>query len=65
MSVTRLVQAGILPAEQPAPRLPAVVERAALQLPQVKQAVTTLKNSHNRPLTHDPDQKSLSFTERF
>ena len=63
MSVTRLVQAGILPAEQPSPRLPAVVQREALDLPQVKQAAVTLKMSHNRPLTHDPNQKTLSFTE--
>ena len=59
MSVTRLVQDGILPAEQPAARLPAVIQRDALSLPQVKRAVTALKNSHNRPLTHDPNQLSL------
>jgi DNA invertase Pin-like site-specific DNA recombinase len=59
MSVTRLVQDGILPAEQPAARLPAVILRDALSLPQVKRAVTALKNSHNRPLTHDPNQLSL------
>jgi DNA invertase Pin-like site-specific DNA recombinase len=59
MSVTRLVQEGILPAEQPAPGLPTVIQRDALQLPQVKQAVIALKSSHNRPLTHDPNQLSL------
>lgn len=63
MSVTRLVQAGILPAEQPCPRLPAVVQRDALELARVKLAVAKLKTSHNRPLTHDANQKSLSFTE--
>jgi len=59
MSVTRLVQEGILPAEQPAVRLPAVIQRPALNLPQVRRAVMALKNSHNRPLTHDPNQLNL------
>jgi DNA invertase Pin-like site-specific DNA recombinase len=59
MSVTRLVQAGILPAEQPLPGLPAVISRDDLNLDDVKQAVQELKTSHNRPLTHDPKQLSL------
>jgi DNA invertase Pin-like site-specific DNA recombinase len=59
MSVTRLVQDGVLPAEQPTPRLPAVIQRRDLDLSQVKRAVVALKNSHNRPLTHDPNQLSL------
>lgn len=62
MSVTRLVQAGILPAEQPTPGLPAVIQRDVLQLPQVQHAVIALKSSHNRPLTHDPSQLSLFAT---
>jgi DNA invertase Pin-like site-specific DNA recombinase len=59
MSVTRLVHAGILPAEQPLPGLPAVISRDDLNLDDVKQAVQGLKTSHNRPLTHDPKQLSL------
>jgi len=59
MSVTRLVHAGILPAEQPLPGLPAVISRDDLNLDDVKQAVQELKTSHNRPLTHDPKQLSL------
>jgi hypothetical protein len=59
MSVTRLIQAGVLPAEQPLPGLPAVISRDDLNLDDVKQAVQELKKSHNRPLTHDPNQLSL------
>ena len=59
MSVTRLVRAGIIPAEQPHPRLPTVITHHMLQLEQVKNAVLTLKNSRNRPLSHDPDQLTL------
>jgi len=59
MSVARFVRAGIIPAEQPHPGLPTVINRDALQLDQVKNAVLALKNSHNRPLSHDPNQLSL------
>jgi hypothetical protein len=59
MSVTRLIQAGVLPAEQPHPGLPAVISSADLNLADVKQAVKELKTSHNRPLTQDPKQLSL------
>jgi hypothetical protein len=59
MSVARFVRAGIIPAEQPHPGFPTVINRHALQLDQVKDAVLALKNSHNRPLSHDPNQLSL------
>ena len=59
MSVTRLVQAGVLPAEQPFPGLPAVISRDDLNLADVQEAVKELKTSHNRPLTQDPNQLSL------
>lgn len=62
MSVTRLVQAGVLPAEQPLPGLPAVISRDDLNLDDVKKAVQELKVSHNRPLTQDPKQLSLFAT---
>lgn len=59
MSVSRLVRSGVLPAEQAAPSLPAVILVDDLDLAIVKQAVIGLKTSHNRPLTHDPNQLSL------
>lgn len=59
MSVTRLIQAGVLPAEQPLPGLPAVISRDDLNRADVKEAVQHLKSSPNRPLTHDPKQLSL------
>ena len=59
MSVTRLVQTGVLPAEQPLSGLPAVISRNDLSLPHVQHAVHELKTSHNRPLTQDPNQLSL------
>ncbi len=59
MSVTRLVQTGILPAEQSLPGLPCVICRDDLHLPHVKQAIQHLKTSNNRPLTQDPNQLSL------
>jgi hypothetical protein len=59
MSVTRMLQAGVLPAEQPLPGLPAVISRDDLNLDDVKRAVQELKTSHNRPLTQDPNQLSL------
>jgi len=59
MSVTRLLHAGVLPAEQPLPGLPAVISRDDLNLDDVKKAVRELKASLNRPLTHDPNQLSL------
>ena len=62
MSVARLVRAGIIPAEQPHPCLPCVMTRDALQLDRVKNTVRELKNSRNRPLSHDPNQLSLYGT---
>ena len=59
MSVTRLIQAGVLPAEQPLPGLPAVISRDDLNRADVKEAVQHLKSSPNRPLTQDPKQLSL------
>jgi hypothetical protein len=59
MSVTRLVQSNVLPAEQALPGLPVVISRADLNLSDVQRAVKELKTSHNRPLTDDPNQLSL------
>jgi DNA invertase Pin-like site-specific DNA recombinase len=59
MSVTRLVRSGILPAEQTAAGLPAVISVDDLDSATVKHAVIGLKTSPNRPLTDDPNQLSL------
>jgi DNA invertase Pin-like site-specific DNA recombinase len=59
MSVTRLVRSGVLPAEQPACGLPAVITASDLDLAAVQRSVLDLKNSPNRPLTDDPNQLSL------
>jgi DNA invertase Pin-like site-specific DNA recombinase len=59
MSVTRLVRSGVLPAEQAAAGLPAVIKAEDLELAVVKSAVQALKMSPNRALTDDPNQRSL------
>ena len=59
MSMTRLVRAGIVHAEQPHPGLPTVVQWEDLDREEVKRAVDRLKTSGNRPLTDDPNQISL------
>ncbi len=65
MSVSRLVQTGILPAEQPLAGLPTVIKRQDLTLDRVKQAVLQLKSSNNRPLSRDPNQRNLFKTSDF
>lgn len=59
MSVSRLVQAGIIPAEQPRHGLPSVIQEQDLYLPKVQNAVHQLKTNNNRPLPADPNQLSL------
>lgn len=59
MSVTRLVRSGVLPAEQAAAGLPAVIKAEHLELAAVKSAVQNLKASPNRALTDDPNQLNL------
>jgi hypothetical protein len=59
MSVTRLVRSGVLPAEQTAPGLPAVLKTEDLERAAVKSAVQALKTSPNRALTDDPNQLNL------
>jgi DNA invertase Pin-like site-specific DNA recombinase len=62
MSVTRLVQSGVLRAEQSSSGLPSVILASDLDLATVQQAVKSLKTSRNRPLTDDPNQLSLFST---
>lgn len=59
MSMMRLVQEGIVPAEQPLRGFPSAIRRSDLQLPQVKSAVEHLKSSAHRPLPQNPGQLSL------
>ncbi len=59
MSMTRLVQLGIVLAEQPRPGLPTVIKREDLKLDHVMRAVSQLKTSNTRPLSVDPNQRNL------
>ena len=59
MSVHRLAQQGILPAEQPAPGMPCIIRRTDLALPEVRQAVHRILSTLPRPLPADPDQLKL------
>jgi len=59
MSVHRLVQAGVLPAEQPAAGFPLVIREENLSLPQVQETVRRIRLSPPRPLPADPNQRRL------
>jgi DNA invertase Pin-like site-specific DNA recombinase len=59
MSVHRLVNSGILPAEQLARRLPMVISASDLDHEDVQRAVATLKSGQTRPLPDDPRQTKL------
>lgn len=64
MSMTRLVQAGLVPADQPHSHLPSIIQDEALSAPEVQRAVNDLKSSKNRPLPQDPTQLSLFTTTK-
>jgi DNA invertase Pin-like site-specific DNA recombinase len=59
MSVHRLVQRDILPAEQPAAGFPFVIRQSDLSLPKVQDAVHRIQRSLPRPLPDDPSQLKL------
>jgi DNA invertase Pin-like site-specific DNA recombinase len=59
MSVHRLVQAGILPAEQPGGGFPFVIRQEHLTLSQIQEAVRRIQLSLPRPLPADPNQLKL------
>ena len=59
MSMTRLVQVGIIPAEQAYPGLPTVIQQADLVSERIQRAVKELKESNNRPLSQAPNQLNL------
>ena len=65
MSMTRLVQAGIIPAEQPQKGMPAIIRQADLSLKRVQCAVAEIKQSGNRPLSHDQNQRKLFENHDF
>jgi len=62
MSVSRLVQAGVIPAEQPQQGLPSVIRAQDLSLPNVERTVQRVKAAKNGPLPADPNQLSLFFS---
>ena len=59
MSVSRLVESGILAAEQPRRGLPSVICEPDLATGMVLDAVRQLKTAQPRPLPHDPAQLTL------
>ena len=59
MSMHRLVQRGILPAEQPAPGFPLVIRQADLSLSEVQEAIRRIQLNLPRPLPDDPNQLKL------
>ena len=59
MSITRLVRIGVILAEQTHPGMPNVIKQSELANARVQQAVIQLKESNNRPLSHDRNQLSL------
>jgi DNA invertase Pin-like site-specific DNA recombinase len=59
MSVHRLVNSGILPADHPQPGLPMVILEGDLDLAEVQRAVRSLKAGHARPLPEDPGQLKM------
>ena len=61
MSVTRVIKANVLTAEQVLPGLPVVIRQDDLSLSTVKTAVNDLKSSRKRPLTDDSKQLRLEF----
>ena len=65
MSVTRLVQIGILPAEQPQNGLPTVIRESDLHLPRVQQAVRDILSGSRQPLSQLPSQRNLFENKDF
>jgi len=59
MSVHRLVQRGVLAAEQPAPGFPMVVRQCDLSRAEVQEAARRIQLSLPRPLPADPNQLKL------
>ena len=60
MSINRLIQQSILPAEGES-RLPRVIHRSGLESEAIQAAVRRIKSHGNAPLPKDPNQKTLLF----
>jgi hypothetical protein len=65
MSMTRLVQLGIIPAEQQGAGLPAVIQQADIDSPRVQATLSALRTSPTRPLSHHLDQLNLFGQQDF
>ncbi len=65
MSVHRLVQKGIIAAEQPAPGFPLVIRQSDLSRAEVQESVRRIQLSLPRPLPADPNQLKLFLTPRI
>jgi DNA invertase Pin-like site-specific DNA recombinase len=65
MSISRLVNSGILPAERAGRGLPTVIRASDLDLPAVQCALHKIKTRQNRPLPADPNQLILFTPEDF
>jgi DNA invertase Pin-like site-specific DNA recombinase len=59
MSLHRLVQRGVVPAEQPAPGFPMVIRQSDLSSTEVQEAAHRIRLSLPRPLPVDPNQLKL------
>ena len=60
MSINRLIQQGIVPAEGEA-RLPQVISRSDLESKAIQAVVRRIKSHGNAPLPKNPNQKTLFF----
>lgn len=59
MSVHRLIERGILAAQQPAVGLPCIIRESDLAEPAVQRAIQAMKQARPRPLTDSPNQQVL------
>jgi hypothetical protein len=63
--MTRLVQFGIIPAEQQGAGLPTVIQQADLDSSRVQATLSTFRTSPKRPLSHHLDQLNLFGQQDF
>ena len=59
MSVHRLIERGILAAQQPAVGLPCIIQESDLVEPDVQRVIQAMKQARSRPLTDSPNQQVL------
>lgn len=63
MSVRRLIGEGIVPARQIVPHAPWMIDRMALESPDVQQAVAAIRQGRPRPRSEMPNQESLDLQD--